>query len=286
MAIKYWTGASGDNDWSTAGNWNPSGVPVASDDVYITNSSVDISAGLGQSAILLASLHITQSYTGRIEGSASNEFLEIGATVCEIGEIFNGQTGTGSPKILLDLGTTNASTCTVTDTGVTTDGSNPLEILAGNSSTDIIVKGGTLSINGDLTARTIRNINIHEGDVKIDDNLTFTKLNIAGGSVSIDSDIADCAITSGTLDVVNGSNITTLDVDGGTVNISNNGTRTATTIEVLKGTLNLLECTSLTITNLKVRPGALVNIDTRFVTLTNDIELLTNGPEEVFTIQV
>lgn len=42
QAQKTWTGAAGDTLWHTAGNWNPTGVPTASDSVIINNTSLQI----------------------------------------------------------------------------------------------------------------------------------------------------------------------------------------------------------------------------------------------------
>jgi hypothetical protein len=41
MATKLWVGTDSGNegDYSTAANWSPSGVPVATDDVILANSS-------------------------------------------------------------------------------------------------------------------------------------------------------------------------------------------------------------------------------------------------------
>ena len=42
-----WTGASGDNDYSKPGNWDPASVPGESDDVVIDGAAVTWSGKLG-----------------------------------------------------------------------------------------------------------------------------------------------------------------------------------------------------------------------------------------------
>lgn len=69
MATKYWTNANANGDWSVAGNWSPSGVPVTGDDVFIEQGSDAIIAGLNQTAVNLASLRI--SFMGSIGTSTT-----------------------------------------------------------------------------------------------------------------------------------------------------------------------------------------------------------------------
>jgi len=80
MANKTWVGTDTGNegDWSVAANWSPSGVPVASDDVYFVSGSQDVTAGLDQSAVTLLSLNFGTKYTGSIETA-----LQIDATTLD-----------------------------------------------------------------------------------------------------------------------------------------------------------------------------------------------------------
>ena len=61
MATKTWVGADG--NWNTAGSWSPSGVPVASDDVYFVSGSNSVTTG-PSSAVNLASLNFGTKWTG------------------------------------------------------------------------------------------------------------------------------------------------------------------------------------------------------------------------------
>lgn len=87
MPNKFWTGGANDGNWSTAGNWSPSGAPVTGDDVYVEEGSQNITLGLSQGSVNLASLRI--SFNGTI-GTASTP-LTIG---CNSGTV--NITGTGS----------------------------------------------------------------------------------------------------------------------------------------------------------------------------------------------
>jgi hypothetical protein len=111
MATKLWVGTDSGNegDYSTAANWSPSGVPVATDDVILANSSQDITAGLDQSAVALTSFTVDLSYTGLI-GSSDSDFLEIAASTVVIGQRRSTSGNfTGSKRFNLDLGSSTAA---------------------------------------------------------------------------------------------------------------------------------------------------------------------------------
>ena len=61
MATKTWVGA--DNNWNTAGSWSPSGVPVATDDVYFVSGSNDVTT-MPSSSVVLGSLNFGTKWTG------------------------------------------------------------------------------------------------------------------------------------------------------------------------------------------------------------------------------
>lgn len=65
MANPRFVGASS-GSWATAANWDSLAVPVNSDNVYLRNSSIDISDGFNQAAVTLTSLHQEMSYTGKV----------------------------------------------------------------------------------------------------------------------------------------------------------------------------------------------------------------------------
>lgn len=282
MADKYWVG-SVDTDYSVAGNWSPSGVPVASDDVYITNGAVDINLGLDQSAVVLSSFHVSDSYVGTI--GTEDDYLQIASSVVEIGENFDGRTGVGSSRIRIDLGSGTAAQVNVTNTG-TPDGQSSLDLIAGNASTDLNVIAGSVSLGADLSSVTVGDINVHGGTVLISSDVTMTKLNQSAGDIQCFSDLPDLDQSGGTLLLLDGATaITTAKLTGtAELNLQTSGSLTVTSIDVIAGKLNALTMKEVTFTALKVAPGAQVSLDFRFVTLTNDIELLTNQASKRFKL--
>jgi hypothetical protein len=80
MATKTWA-SSGSSSWNTAGNWSPSGVPGASDDVVFNatstnNCTVDV-------AIEVTTLTITTGYTGTLDFGDSGYSHSIGSVVAD-----------------------------------------------------------------------------------------------------------------------------------------------------------------------------------------------------------
>lgn len=65
MATKYWVG-SGGKQWNTAGNWNPSGVPLDGDDVIFDSSDVD-NCKVNVDTASMDSITMESGYTGTLD---------------------------------------------------------------------------------------------------------------------------------------------------------------------------------------------------------------------------
>ena len=63
MPKKTWTGATG-TDWNTDGNWNPSGVPMGTDDVTIPDVANDPVISGTTAAVAKIRYHSYQCGTG------------------------------------------------------------------------------------------------------------------------------------------------------------------------------------------------------------------------------
>ena len=136
MATKTWIGTDG--AWGTAGNWSPSGVPVSSDDVYITSGSDNID-GSDQSAVTLGRLVVGPKFTGDIATSGTK--LQINATSLDYA-------GNGDSAYLDGTFTT----ATVQDTGTT---STALNLSTGTITTLRAVGGrGTINVAASATLDT------------------------------------------------------------------------------------------------------------------------------------
>jgi hypothetical protein len=279
MATKVWVGtdAGNEGDWDTAANWSPSGVPIASDDVVLANSSQDVLSGLDQSAVALTSITIDQSYTGLI-GTLQSDFLQVAASTAVIGQSRT-TTGTltGSKRLNLDFGTSTACDIQVYNTARLAQDQNrqPLRIKAVNASTTLQVYSGQLAVSDDNSdSSTLSSIVVNGGSVNVGQGVTLTTLESTGGATSTQSSCTTCTIKGGSVNFYDGiaaSTITTLTVsDTGTFN--HYGSGTITTANANGGTIDLTRTEKAkTVTTLNLKQNAVLVIDTSNVTLTNDI---------------
>lgn len=224
MAIKVWVGgdAGNENDWGTAANWSPSGVPANGDDVYVEDPTYAID-GSDQSAVALDSLNIAQNFESTIGSEATP--LEVGASQVNIGYVRGAGTPGGATRIHLDLGSATAANVVVFDTATSgeDDLHHPVRLIADNASTTIDIRRGRVSIMDD------------PGDTG-----EVSSIDVAGGNSEVIVGVLEdnAALTIGTLTVAGGrvecyNNLTTLNVDGGRV--LTEGPMTITTASVRDG---------------------------------------------------
>ncbi|MFN5209143.1 MAG: hypothetical protein ACK5D8_06580 [Bacteroidota bacterium] len=176
-AAKRWTGAAGDNDWHTAGNWSPAVVPGTSDTVYIDHTTIPLSTAFTVN-INSANAEAGRLILDRMSGTG-NITLVIGA----------GRTLTVSENVDVLVG------CTLTQTNNTS-----LLNIAGS-----FVNTGTFN-NGSSTV----NFNGAGGNANINAGTSpFFNLTISGTSIySLSGAITvqnNLDLSNGTLDVTSSS---------------------------------------------------------------------------------
>jgi hypothetical protein len=226
MATRIWTGAIS-GDWGVAGNWDTL-VPVNGDDAVFSSGAVSVTAGLNQAAVALASLTITDEYTGAIGTSAGS--LLIDATTMTLsgkstttGYYFD---GTYTTVNLLEGSTVTAAE------GVELDGTitlvraygGKLAIATGAAVTTIDTKGGSanglqITIAASVTALTdIRHVGgtFNLGSACTNYHMKSGTANITEGALTL------IEIDSGTLTHTSNDNIGTVRQFGGTVDLSDN----------------------------------------------------------------
>ena len=143
--------SSGPYHWDTAANWLPSGVPASSDAVRFELGNINCLYGLAQSAVTLASFHVSMRYSGqiglpRLNGSGYLEYrateLAIGATSILIGH----GDGSGPSKVALNVGSV-AAALEIRDSGGSSESGIPAITWRGTSSSNAIQQyGGELGI--------------------------------------------------------------------------------------------------------------------------------------------
>ncbi|MGA1979454.1 MAG: hypothetical protein ABSG99_02660 [Sedimentisphaerales bacterium] len=281
---KIWLGnVSGhEGAWDYAANWLPSGMPVATDNVYLENSSQSVLTGLNQSAVVLGSLNIAQSFTGSI-GTAS-AYLQIGATLANIGYHFGPGEAAGSGLIKLDLGTT-ASTIIVFNAGISADTTRPairlkyvnaattLEVRRGE--VGVAIETGEVSTGAGITLGYVDNVE-SDANVYIGAGVTLATLTKKGGFCLLQCGATTINNYAGELITEGSGAITTINAYGG--NIISNSTGTIGTCNISsKGTVDFTKSQQArTVTTFKIDDDAAVKFDPNIVTFTNKV--ISNRP--------
>ncbi len=305
---------SGPNDWTTAANWSTGTIPVNSDDVVISDNSVNICWGFSQSAVGLDSLKIEKTYTGRI-GLRSTEFattadgdtystvtkyeyrdtyLAIGTDVADIG-VFN---GTGSPngsgRIKINFGTASAQ-ITIHDTAsnATETGLCACRILANHTGTDIFIRsapgGFGVAVDAPDETSTIGDCNISATDastrVILSAGVTITNWLQEGGdnmfAAPDNSSLNLVTVHGGTLQTDGAIRVNTGYLYGGEwiVNHTGGTNNTFATVHHYGGTLDFSQSlTEKTMSTYAVYPGASLKRSDALTIVTHTI---TDGVDTV-----
>lgn len=302
-AVTETTAAAGPNVWSTAENWSDGSVPVSTDDVTISNSSVNISWGLDQNAVTLASLTIDQTYTGKI-GLRSTEFatsadsetrntakheyretyLKIGSDRIDIGDQLGVNVASGSQRLKINNVKSGASDNVINRTSSTSaeTGLPAVRFLANHASADFFIRSanGGVGFAVDLPTETATIGDVHCSDdttgsrIFISDGVTLTELNQRGGNNFLDAaaTVATVTVNGGLLFIDGDYTITALTVNDGIVTDSHIKTSgvAVTTANINGGTYDLARSREArTITTLNHEGGTLLTDDPVTITTYN-----------------
>jgi hypothetical protein len=286
--------SAGPNDWTTAGNWTGAAVPVSTDDVWFENSTVDCTYGLGQSAVLLTSLNVAQSYTGNIglpernvggfaEYLYTDGYLAISATTTNIGR----GDGAGSGRIKINFGST-ATALNVFNTGSTAETGLESLLCKGSGANVITVYNGSVGFGvlAQLATETvsITTLRVFGGAVRTGHACTVTTLDQTGGVVNSWFTVTTCAQNGG-IHYHHFSTMTTVTIDGGVLywnSISNPTTVNAGSGGAVDFSGNT---TAITVTTCNLYAGGTIRDTHGRVTWTNGIDLERCGIADV-TIDV
>jgi len=279
----------GPSDWSSTENWSEGTIPgaTAGEDTYIANSSVDILYGLDQSAAAqtLDSLHISQSYTGKIGHNGVTglvgDYLQVKVTAFFLGEFFQPNPPAGSGRIKIDFGTVQAA-ISVLNTGSAEDTNKPaFRMLCNHASTSIVeIRKGTVGVafGPGETSLLLDAAISYITQPKTDATLTLgigvsiTTVDCIGGVTSLLAAATTVYSRAGTLLTDGAGAITTLNISGGVA--TPNSTGTITTVNLTNGgTCDFTGSEAArTVTNMKMDASSILKYEPSVMTFTNGIE--------------
>lgn len=279
MATKIWLGndTGNEGDWSVAANWSAAGVPANGDDVYLVETSQSVTAGFDQSAVALGSLNIAQSFTGSL-GDA-DDYLQIGASVVNLGYHHGPGDASGSPLLKLDLGAT-AAAIIIFNSGISADSTKPpIRLKCNNAATTLEIRKGKAQLANETgETSVIGTINIsyvnsitNDASMYIGSGVTLTTLTKKGGYSLLLCAATTVSNYAGSLLTEGSGAITTLNAKGGTVYSNSSGTITNCNISE-NGTVDFTKSAQArTVTNCTVDDEAAVKADPNIITFTNGI---------------
>lgn len=239
-AINTWIATANPAAYDTTGNWTD-GTPDAGDFIYFQLSPIDVSSGFAQSGVALGSFSTFDTYTGKIglcnlgtSPAVPGTYLEIDAPVSFIGRCQNpGSQGSGSPRTMLNIGSTTAQTMTVESTCLNSaDGALPPVRILGVKTTHVlnVIKGNVgVAVASASEVSTFGTINI--GQAGLPDALT----KFASGIGLTINTAVNVFSGQAVLGILAGSTLPALNVKGGMVTTIGTNTYTATAVNVYGG---------------------------------------------------
>lgn len=276
------TDTGNEGEWGTAANWSLTDVPDGDNDeeVYLTNSSQSVTADFDQSDIVLTTLHIEQSFTGRID-----DYLNIGVAAVNIGQHGGPGLPVGSGRILLnthdDVDTVTKITVYNTAAAAYSADGNvpPVRLITGQATDTLEVRKGKVGLAyGAAETATIGTVTVShttqpttDSEVWIGVGTTITNVNVYAGKCHLNCAATTITVTGGVLYIEGSGAIGTINQSGGTVYSNTTGTITA--VNITGGTLDTTRSAAArTIITLKVDNPGVFKYDPAVVTLTNKIQ--------------
>ncbi len=151
MATKIWIGTT--SSFTLASNWSGGVAPANSDTLVFdgTYSVVSCTTNLG-STLTGLTIIVYESYTGSIgvlSGTAQT-YLTLNGGTAYIGQSTGYGSGSGSPLVMLDFGTTNAGTINVTKTAATSGSTYYPPVLVKGGSSGVCTLAGNITGSGTM----------------------------------------------------------------------------------------------------------------------------------------
>jgi len=311
------TAAAGPSIWTTPENWSTGSIPVSTDDVILRDSSVNIAYGLDNNAVLLDSLTVDKTYTGKIgldrtvfhtsadaatTNSASIEpgdtYLKIGAEFVNIGQNFGSGAPNGSQRIKIDNSDAAATTTTIFETASSSSetGLPSVRLLfSGGGTHTMFVRdaesGVGVAVDEPTETTTISAISVSatggNTSVQVGAGTSITTFSQTGGSNVIEAagTITTVNADDGSL-LIEGGDYTITNLNGRGATITDNHTKISgaavTTATITDGTYDLSESSETrTITTLNP-DGGRITYDSSIVTVTT----LNNPASGVKTMSI
>ena len=183
--LKTWTGSAGDGVYQTAGNWDPVGVPAASDDILIKSGNVTYDASLGSGDWTRANGSTFTMTGGSFTQTEGIAYMQISGAIRIEGGAFS--MGTAGQLVLQSTGSIAVSAGSFTAKTIDNKGGK------------IRVTGGDFIVDGNFTASD-------ENAIDLVPTVTMTingELKFGAGQTTLGLGNYVCNLVSGETGVLN-----------------------------------------------------------------------------------
>lgn len=259
---KVWTGAV-DNSWTTAGNWNPSGVPTATQTVSLRGNVTPYPEIT--SNVTVRSVTINQYYSNpgdelTIRNNATltitDDFVLNGAGRLNIvnGHVLMNATSGGQNNFDVNSAQSVINITNGSFTAGTVSEDVDVEIIG-----TVNLGSGIFTVYGDFDVSNSDTFNAEDGTVVVNGNTTIN------GTYNGDD---GTTTFNGTVDIRSGG---VLNLDTGTINFNDE------TFVGNSGTANLGSGNVSINDNIEVRSGGYFNVEDATVTVTGNADFTSNG---------
>jgi hypothetical protein len=296
----------GPSDWQDANNWSLGTVPgedAGGDDtenVYVEDSDIGILYGLNNTGAtyFLQSLHMVRTHTGPTGHNGATglvgDYLQVETANLFVGELFSTGTASGSGRIKINTGATQACDTIVYFTSNPSDqNKTAFRYLSGNASSNIkeirVGSVGVAAQTGETT--TIGDILVSfetsigtDAKLEIGAGVTMTNLDCVGGETQLKCAATTVECKGGTLTTSGTGAISTSTIDGGEFRPASSGLITTCNLE--SGTVDFtISAEARTVTTLNHNGGNL-KYDSAFLTITNGPAPSETGRKQTRTTNV
>lgn len=270
MADKLWVGAT--DVWNLSSNWSPTGIPAASDDVYITGGSQDIAA-YTELAFALGRIVVGAGYSGSI----ANLIMDADSI---------DYSGQGTTAVFKGTYTTvTVQDTSTSDTALKIDGSSDtvatVRILGGKGTV-------TLAAGCEITG-TIEQIGASGVTTIIQDGITLTTVDIIcdSGKLQINEAPTNLTLFGGDVDaLLDAGTVAAVNLYGGRLRWSPTAACIITDLTVYSGTFDSRESAApeFTITNSTVHEAGIIDERSGLENATYSTPINMEGGRVIFDI--
>lgn len=224
-----------EGDLSVAANYDPVGVPVATDELHFDARSGDVSASFAEfAAVSLGSVHFHADWTGICDTTrAANDYIALGAqTIVWIGEDDGATPSAGSPRLKVSVG--GESEIHVLRTSATSEDENmpPVRVKMAHAGALLFVRDGDVGVAIDQANESgvqLGTVDVAEGaNVTVGEVVILGQYHQSGGTGRLRCGLTGTAkVKGGTLTTEGTGAINIITQSAGTVVPNSTGAVTA-----------------------------------------------------------